>query len=132
MYCRSKNYNFQLVLNGLLFSFEPTSETYLNNKEDPMVGTILDFNTGDIKKLKDNVTFGRVVINLIEEKKYMMSFAWSNPNELSLLEAFPEVITVDTTIKINDEKRPSLTIGRKYSNGHIFIFSHLGMPNKQS
>ena len=43
-YCRSKNYNFQLLLNDPLFSCEPTSETYINDQEQPTVESILDFN----------------------------------------------------------------------------------------
>ena len=44
-YCRSKMYNFQLLLNDPLFSSEPTSETYKNDEEDPIVESILDFNS---------------------------------------------------------------------------------------
>ena len=44
-YCRSKKYNFQLLLNDPLFSSEPTSETYKNDEEDPIVESILDFNS---------------------------------------------------------------------------------------
>ena len=36
-YCRSNNYNFQMLLNDPLFSSDPTSETYTNNKEDPII-----------------------------------------------------------------------------------------------
>ena len=32
-YCRSKNYNFQLLLNDPLFTSEPTSETYTNDRK---------------------------------------------------------------------------------------------------
>ena len=58
--------------------------------------------------LKNNVNFGRVALGLLEDQKYMMSFAWINPKELYILEAFPEVIMVDTTEKTNNEKRPLL------------------------
>ena len=43
-YCRSKNYNFQPLLNDPLFSTEPTSEIYLNDQEEPKIESILDFN----------------------------------------------------------------------------------------
>ena len=52
-----------------------------------------------MEKLKNNVTFGRNAMGLTSEQKYMMSFAWANPKELVLLEAFPEVIMIDTTEK---------------------------------
>ena len=74
-YCRSKNYNFQLLLNDPLFSSEPTSETYLNDQEQPTVESTLDFNQQELDSLKNNMNFGRVAINLQEEQKYMMSFA---------------------------------------------------------
>ena len=82
--------------------------------------------------LKINVHFGRIAISLNEDQKYMMSFAWINPKELYLLEAFPEVIIIDTTEKTNNEKRPLLTAGGKDSNGNMFIFLQVFMPNQQS
>ena len=36
-------------------------------------------------------------MELKQEQKYMMSFAWVNPKELYLLDAFPEVI-MDSSI----------------------------------
>ena len=66
-YCRSKNYNFQLLLNDPLFSTDPTAETYMNDKEEPTVTSILDFNKREMDKLKNNVTFGRVTMNLQDE-----------------------------------------------------------------
>ena len=62
----------------------------------------------------------------------MMSFAWVNPKELYLLEAFPEVVMIDTTEKTNNEKQPLLTAGGKDSNGKMFIFLRVFMPNQQS
>ena len=73
-------------------------------------------------KLKNNVKFGRVAIDLTEEQKYMISFASVNPKELYLLEAFPEVIMVEIAEKINNGKRPLLTVGGIDSNGNMFIF----------
>ena len=96
-YCRSKNYNFQLLLNDPLFSSEPTSETYMNNKEEPTIESILDFNKREMDSLKNNVNFGRIAMALNDDQKYMMAFAWINPKELFIMEAFPEVIMVDTT-----------------------------------
>ena len=60
-------------------------------------------------RLKNNVNFGRVAISLKNDQKYMMAFAWINLKELHILEAFPQVIIVDTTEKTNNEKRPLLT-----------------------
>ena len=131
-YCRSKKYNFQLLLNDPLFSSEPTSETYKNDGEDLIIESILDFNNKEIEKLNNNVNFGRNVMNLTGEKKYMMSFAWVNPKELVLLEAFPEVIIIETTEKTNNEKRPLLTAGGKDLNGNMFIFLRVFMLNQQS
>ena len=53
-----------------------------------------------------------------------MSFAWVNPKELYILDAFPEVIMIDTTEKTNNEKRPLLTAGAKDSNGNMFKGVH--------
>ena len=39
-YCRSKNYNFQQLLNDPLSSFKPSSETYSNNKQEPIIESI--------------------------------------------------------------------------------------------
>ena len=131
-YCRARGYNFQLLLNDPQFSTDPTSETYTAENEEPMIEQILDFNDREMNKLKNNVNFGRVAMDLKDEQKYMMSFAWVNPKELYLLEAFPEVIMVDTTEKTNNEKRPLLTAGGKDSNGNMFIFLRVFMPNQQS
>ena len=133
-YCRSKNYNFQLLLNDPLFSSEkpPTSETYLNDQEEPKIESVLDFNEKEMDSLKNNIDYGRIAMNLQQEQKYMMSFAWVNPKELSILDAFPEFIMIDTTEKTNNEKRPLLTAGAKDSNGNMFIFLRVFMPNQQS
>ena len=61
--------------------------------------SILNFNSKEMEKLKNNVTFGRNAMSLTCEQKHMMSFAWVNPKELVLLEAFPEVIMINTTKK---------------------------------
>ena len=39
-YYRSKNYNFQQLLNDPLSSFKPSSETYSNNKQEPIIESI--------------------------------------------------------------------------------------------
>ena len=49
-YCLSKHYNFQLLLNGPLFSSDPTAETYTNDKEQPVLESILDLNEKEIYK----------------------------------------------------------------------------------
>ena len=50
-YCLSKHYNFQLLLNGPLFSSYPTSETYTkNDKEQPVLEPILDWDEKEIYK----------------------------------------------------------------------------------
>mgnify|MGYP000956825665 CR=1 FL=1 len=36
-YCRSRQYNFQLLLNDPMFSTDPTSETYTAEKELPTI-----------------------------------------------------------------------------------------------
>ena len=131
-YCRSNNYNFQMLLNDPLFSTDPTTETYTNNKEDPIIESILDFNEKEMDSLKNNVNYGRIAMSLNQDQKYMMAFAWVNPKELYLLQAFPEVIMIDTTEKTNNEKRPLLTAGGKDSNGNMFIFLRVFMPNQQS
>ena len=131
-YCRSKNYNFQLLLNDPLMSSDPTSETYMNNQEEPTTESILDFNQREMDSLRNNINFGRIAMSLNDNQKYMMAFAWINPKELFILEAFPEVIMVDTTEKTNNEKRPLLTAGGKDSNGNMFIFLRVFMPNQQS
>ena len=102
------------------------------DKEDPMIESILDFNEKKIDKLKNNVNFDRVVMELKKEQKYMMSFAWVNPKELYLLETFPEAIMADTIEKTNNEKRPLLTAAGKDSNGNMFIFLRGFMPDQQS
>ena len=60
-----------------------------------------------------NVNFGRVAMSLNKEQEYMAAFVWINPKELYILEAFPKVIMIDTTEKINNEKRLLLTDGEK-------------------
>ena len=131
-YCTSKNYNVQLLLNDPLFSSKPTSETYLNDEEEPKIESVLNFNDKEMDSLKNNVDYGRITMNLQQEQKYLMSFTWVNPKELYILDAFPEVIMIDTTEKTNNEKRQLLTAGAKYSNGNMFIFFRVFMPNQQS
>ena len=89
----------------------------------------MDFNSREMGKLQSNVSLGKTSLNLNQEQKYMMSFAWVNPDEVSLLEAFPEVIMIDTTEKTNNEKRSLLTASGKDSNGKMFIFLRVFMPN---
>ncbi len=57
-YCRSKNYNFQLLLNDLFFQNEPQLETYMNNQDEPTVESILDFNSREMDVLKIMLTLG--------------------------------------------------------------------------
>ena len=66
-----------------------------------------------MEKLKNNVTFGRNALSLTGNEKYMMSFAWVNPKELVLLEAFPEVIMIDTTEKQTMRRDHYLLLGEK-------------------
>ena len=49
--------------------------------------------------VKYNINFGRVALRFTEEQTYMMSFAWDNPKELYLFEAFQEVVLISTTEK---------------------------------
>ena len=119
-------------MNDPLFSSEPTSETYVNNEKEPTIESILDFNQREMDSFKNNVNFGRVPMSLNNDQKYMMAFAWVNPKELFILEAFPEVVMVDTTKKTNNEKRPLLIPGGIDSNGNMIIFLRVFMPNNQS
>ena len=80
--------------------------------------------------LKNNVNFGRIAMSLNNDQKYMMAFAWINPKGLYLLEAFPEVIVIDTTEKTINEKRLLPTAGGKDSNGSMFIFLRVFVPNQ--
>ena len=72
--------------------------------------------------LMTNVHVGCPVKIFKENQKYMLGFAWVIPNELQLYEVFPGVSMVDTVEKNNKEWRPLLTVGRKDSNGKMFIF----------
>ena len=58
-----------------MFSSEPTSETYMNNKEEPTIESILDFNQREMDSFKNNVNFGRMAMSLNSDQKYMMAFA---------------------------------------------------------
>ena len=51
-YCRSKNYNFQILLNDPFFSSKPTSETYKNDRKNPIIESILDFNSREMENFK--------------------------------------------------------------------------------
>ena len=95
-YCRSHNYNFQLLLNNPLFPCEPTSETYTNDKEEHKIESMLDFNQKEMEKQKDNILLVRTAMSLNDNQKYMISFAWVNPKELYLLQTFLEVIMINT------------------------------------
>ena len=71
-YCRSENYNFHLLFNDPLFTLEPTSETYKNDRKTPIIESILDFNSREMEKLQTNVSLGRTSLNLNQEQKYMI------------------------------------------------------------
>ena len=132
-YCQSKVYNFQLLLNSPLFLSELKAETYANDIEETKISSILDFNERETDNLKNNVNFRRVAMNLQEEQKYIISFAWVNRKEIYSLEASPEVVMIDSMEKTNNnEKRPLLTAGGKDSHGNIFLFLRVSMPNQQS
>ena len=132
IYCRSKGYNFQLLLYEPLIGSEPVTETYMNNEDQPKIQSILDFSKKELDSVKNNIDFGRVASGMDSHQKYMMGFAWLIPAEIHLLEAFPHVIMIDTTEKTNNEKRPLLTAGGKDSNGNCFIFLRCFMPNQQA
>lgn len=83
-----------------------------------------------MEKLKDNILFGRTAMGLNDNPKKMISFAWVYPKELYSLETFPEVIMIDPTEKNTNEKMPLLTTGGKESNGKMFIFLNVFMPNQ--
>ena len=74
----------------------------MNDQEESQIESVLDFNEKEMDSLKNNVDHGRLAMNLQQEQKYMMSFAWVNPKELYILDAFPEVIMIDTTEKTNN------------------------------
>ena len=69
-------------------------------------------------------------MNLCHHQKYIMLFAWVYPKELHLLEVFLEVVMIDTIEKIISDKRPLLTAGGKDSNGKMFIFLRIFIPNQ--
>ena len=69
-YCRSKNYNFQLLLNDPFFS-ELTSDTYLNDQEDPKIEPVFNFNKKEMDSFINSVDYGRIAMNLQQEQKYM-------------------------------------------------------------
>ena len=110
----SKSTKHPLLLIKINCRQKPITETYTNNKEDPIIESILDFNQKEIDSLKNNVNYGRIAMSFNEDQKYMMAFVWVNPKELYLLQAFPEVIMIDTTDKTINKKRPLVTAGRKY------------------
>ena len=62
----------------------------------------------------------------------MMGIAWVIPNERTSFEMFPEVLTVDTTTKSNNEHRPLLTIAAKNSYGKMFTVLRAFLPNEQN
>ncbi len=43
--------------------------TYINNKEEPIIESMLDFNSKEMDSLKNNVDYGRIDMNLQEEQK---------------------------------------------------------------
>ena len=43
-YCRQQGYIFQLLLHDHIYDNTPVSETYHNEKDEPHVQEILDFN----------------------------------------------------------------------------------------
>ena len=101
-YCRKQGYLFQLLLHDPIYGNTPVSETYHNEKEEPHVQEILDFNEKELDLVRMNIDIGRVAKGLNDHQKYMLGFAWVIPDELQLLEAFPHVIMIDTTEKTNN------------------------------
>ena len=57
----------------------------------------------------------RISQGILDHQKYLMGFCWVIPIELDLLEAFGELIYVDTVEGTNNEKRTLLTCDGKGS-----------------
>ena len=56
-----------------LFSTDPTTETYTNDEEDPIIESSLDFNEKEMDSLKNNVNYCRIAMSLNKDQKYMMT-----------------------------------------------------------
>ena len=50
----------------------------MNNQAEPTVESILGFNGNEIDNMKSHVEYGRIVMNLKKDQKYIMYFAWKN------------------------------------------------------
>lgn len=131
-YCQSKGYYFQLLINHLIFSSTPISETHHNHHYPPIIEVIQDFTDTELITMKENINKGRQAKKLLPHHKYMMGFCWMLPDELTLLEAFSHVIFVDITEKTNNKKCPLLIAGFKDSNGNTIIFYRCFIPNQQA
>ena len=70
--------------------------------------------------------FGRLQLNLTDHQKYMMSFVMVDSKGLHLLNAFPDIIMVDTMGKNQREEIP----GGKDSRGKIIISRRIFIPNQ--
>jgi len=103
-YCNNKKYYFMLLLNDPFVSPDPVSEIFFPSTHNkPYTRRIKDFNKEELESLMTNVRVGTSATQLEENQKYMMGFAWVIPIELYMLEAFPNVIMVDTVEKTNNE-----------------------------
>ena len=52
---------------------------------------------------QQDARYGRASLNIIDESRYLMAFAWVVPEEMFLFSLFPEVVSVDVVKSTNNE-----------------------------
>ena len=71
-------------------------------------------------------------LNTQSHQELLLLVVWTTPEEISLLNLYPEVIYVDCTGATNTNKLPLLTITGKTCIGAMFTILRAYLPNERS
>ena len=126
-----KKYDYIVLFQNPLNGLNLLSRTFCGLDGSKKNDIITDLTSEESDSLNSFISNGRIDMKLQDHHKYMIAFAWVNPVERERFNLFPEVPKVDTVFGTNNENRPLLTMGRKDSNGKMFVFLRAYLPHKR-
>ena len=126
--CERKGYDYMVLCQDPLNGSMPVSQTFSGITGQTSEDNITDLTEQEEKSMHQFIMEGRASLGLLDCHKYMIYFAWVSQSDKENFNLFPEVITVDTVAGTNNEGRPLLIMGGKYSNGKMFIFLRAYLP----
>ena len=128
-YLHDNNMDYMVLLHDPIIS-AVRNDTHMQDTNG--VQEDIPFSKEEQIQVEDFVTANRIAYKCLPKQLLMMGVAWVIPSERILFGLYPEVITVDTTNKTNNEQRPLLTISAKSSTGKMFTVLRAFLPNEQN